>query len=579
MKYSILPKPKQTEEKEGKLFLRGRKIVVTKDIDERVKKAAEKAEGKLLSLGITDEKSFVTVDVKAELGDEAYELFVTSDGIKIYGGDAAGCYYGIKTFLQIVENEGAELPCLYIKDFPDMKYRGFYHDATRGRVPSVEGVKKLVDRLSDLKVNSLQLYVEHTFDFVEYRKEGRGEDQYLTPKDLFEIDEYCYENFIDFVPSLSTFGHLYELLTDERYRHLCELIDYKDQRHFWVERMGHHTIDPSNPESEKLIFSLIDQYLPNFRSKYFNICCDETFDLGHGRNAGKDKGKIYCEFVSKITKHITEAGKTVMMWGDIALAYPNALSMIPKETIILNWDYGPDPYLGKIKTVADAGLAQIVCPGSSTWSRLIENPSTSSLNIMKMAKSGYENGAFGILNTNWGDYGHPCASACALYGLATGAAYGWNIETEQDEEFANSVSKTVYGSDENVVSDIFALGKAHSTVNFGEFLEYLRTDDPDVIRASETTLVKSMYICDGVISKLQNITDQKDVFRYIITAAEGIKSFNRISMMIKTGVLMSEESVAEIEKWLSDYRVLWLTESKESELSVIEKFVRDLVSF
>ena len=51
MKYSILPKPKQTEEKEGKLFLRGRKISVTKDIDDRVKKAAEKGVGIELNYG------------------------------------------------------------------------------------------------------------------------------------------------------------------------------------------------------------------------------------------------------------------------------------------------------------------------------------------------------------------------------------------------------------------------------------------------------------------------------------------------------------------------------------------------
>ena len=52
--------------------------------------------------------------------------------------------------------------------------------------------------------------------------------------------------------------------------------------------MGHHTIDVSNEESIALVGSLIEQYVPLFRSEKFNICCDETFDLCGVINAVKD---------------------------------------------------------------------------------------------------------------------------------------------------------------------------------------------------------------------------------------------------------------------------------------------------
>ena len=61
--------------------------------------------------------------------------------------------------------------------------------------------------------------------------------------------------------------------------------------------MKHHTIDPLNSESFEVIKSLIDQYAPNFESEYFNICCDETFDLKKYQEQGKDVGKIYVDFV------------------------------------------------------------------------------------------------------------------------------------------------------------------------------------------------------------------------------------------------------------------------------------------
>ena len=67
--------------------------------------------------------------------------------------------------------------------------------------------------------------------------------------------------------------------------------------HFWKERMEHHTIDAANPESLQIVCSLIDQYLPLFRSEYFNICCDETWDLGKGRNDGKDPAELYINFI------------------------------------------------------------------------------------------------------------------------------------------------------------------------------------------------------------------------------------------------------------------------------------------
>ena len=205
MKYCILPKPKHIEEKDGKKRLLNKNISYIGDTDKRVTAFGGKIEDILFSLGCVGCGFDIEVGTKADIPNEGYELTVDAEGVKIFGGGAAGCYYGLCTLRELIENEGTELPYLYIKDSPDFAYRGFYHDATRGRVPSVAGIKKLVDRLSALKVNSLQLYVEHTYDFVELRREGRGEEDYLTAEDILEIDSYCSEHFIDFVPSLSTF--------------------------------------------------------------------------------------------------------------------------------------------------------------------------------------------------------------------------------------------------------------------------------------------------------------------------------------------------------------------------------------
>ena len=135
----------------------------------------------------------------------------------------------------------------------------------------------------------LQLYIEHTFEFKEYEF-CRDKFGYLTKDEIRELDKYCKSKFIELIPSISTFGHLYELLSCDKYKHLCELRDFTPKYHYWWERMMHHTINPELDESFELIKSLIDQYLEVSTSDKFNICCDETFDLGTGVNKGKDKG-------------------------------------------------------------------------------------------------------------------------------------------------------------------------------------------------------------------------------------------------------------------------------------------------
>ena len=53
---------------------------------------------------------------------------------------------------------------------------------------------------------------------------------------------------MELVPSLSTFGHLYEALRSKSFRELCEL-EIRDEEYSFVDRMAHHTLDVTNPKS------------------------------------------------------------------------------------------------------------------------------------------------------------------------------------------------------------------------------------------------------------------------------------------------------------------------------------------
>ena len=302
-KINLIPKPKKIAYGIGEVDASKVKwIYDDENIDERIKNATNR-------ICKSDENGIKAYIKSGKKDCEDYCIKVT-DCIEIISDGVRGIFYGLQTLCQMLKNGNGILKTCEVFDAPDLAVRGFYYDITRGRVPKVEHLKNVIDKLANFKINMLQLYVENAFEFKEYVGITRPENM-LTAKEIQEIDTYCRERFIEFVPSLSTFGHLYDLLQSDRYKNLCEYEDYKPTGLYWTEKMDHHTIDVSNPDSEKVIFSLIDQYAPLFKSNTFNICCDETFDLCKGKNKGLDEGEEYFRFVSKIIGHLRNKGKKV----------------------------------------------------------------------------------------------------------------------------------------------------------------------------------------------------------------------------------------------------------------------------
>lgn len=560
---NLLPKPQMLEIKDG--FLQS-KVVCVNNLcaDERIAKA----------LWVFEQcESGLPLTLKCSDGiGEGYTLDICGSGITITGNSSAGVFYGIQTLRQIFENHA--VPCMHIEDKPDMGMRGFYHDVTRGRVPTVAALKKLVDALTYYKMNSLQLYIEHTFPFSEfgdaYKKFGC-----LTPDEIKELDDYCYDNFIELVPSIATFGHLYELLQLDEYKDLRTIADYKQRFIFWIERMEHHTIDPLNPKSIDVVKSLIDQSLPLYRSDKFNICCDETFDLKTGKHKDGDVGRIYVDFVKQIIAHLKSKGKKVMMWGDIALQHPETIKELACDTDFLHWWYDPSPNEDDFKTLCDAGCNMIVCPGTNSWHRLIEGIDTGSKNICAMLDLGYKYGAKGMLNTNWGDYGHPCPLELSMHGLVLGAAKSWNKFTCKDDDFNRSINALLYKNDK-AVDYLTLLDTASNLISYRLLVwaysnclqyDYLEFDYP-----TKEDIHKATEICQSVIADLNNQQWEKDEYRSeLIICAQGIILMSQIFAKLAG---YTRDSVIDASLWLERYRASWLASNKESELCEIEKMFK-----
>lgn len=579
----IIPTPMHLEEREGSFTLPDSARFDYSGDDNRI----------ISALGSLFESSDGDTLISVSHGGsgEGYRLTVSKDGITIEADGAAGSFYAIQSLRQLIKENGRTLPCCYIEDAPDLSYRGFYHDVSRGRVPTLKKLKEIADTLAFYKINSLQLYIEDAFTFKELDGIASAENA-LTPEEIKELDSYCRDRFIDLVPSMSTFGHLFTLLQSKRYNHICELRDYEPMRNYWLERQWHHTLDVYNPETIEVIGSMLRQFIPLFSSKYFNICCDETMDLCNGTNLGRDKGEAYFYHVEKLIDIVKSYGKTVMMWGDECMARPDmAKERLPEDIIVLNWCYRREVAEWIPKMFWERGFSQISCTGTSCWENFIENIYISTGNITTYSAHAKKYGTMGILNTNWGDFGHVCPFSCNLYGLLFGAEKSWNVDSAIDKDFEAAASLLLYGITEfNMADTLRSLAKAGSSCNWSEFViwhsaTHLEEKDkplkygygPGGANTAED-VIRHIDICKNVRARLEALKKDSPIICDLILSCRAIELMNRLVLCINghEGYTDQKKLQSDFDAWLADYERAWLRDDKPSDLWRIKNFISNI---
>ncbi|SHO53541.1 beta-N-acetylhexosaminidase [Anaerocolumna xylanovorans] len=540
----------------------------------------------------------ILLEVADGLKEEEYVLEIKEEGILIKGGSHKGLLYGVQTLSQILYSEGAVLTCLTIKDYPDIKARGYYFDVTRGRIPTLASLKKLADKMSYYKLNQLQLYVEHSYLFTGLSEVWR-DDTPLTAEEIMEFDEYCSNLNIELIPSLASFGHLHKLLSTASYHELCELEGSYGARFSLQDRMQHHTLDATNDKSIALIRRLLEEFMVLFRTDKFNICADETFDLGNGksREAAKalGKDKVYINFLNKLCDIIIEHGRVPMFWGDIILQKTENVKELPKEAICLNWDYNTNVCEENIKKLQESGARQYLCPGVQGWMRFINRLDWAYENISKMCEYVHKYQAEGLLITDWGDYGHINHPEFSVPAMIYGAAFSWNQAIDEYEEINRQISLLEFGdasgnfaeiTAEMEKQDIFTWGyavewkeKMEREGNVKEKCEWIfELPAADIPKANDRLkeLVQEMYL---TVKNLD--TPKRKIAKAYLVAAKGIGLFNEIFAVIARDYYKKDmpgksqpwELAEKIECWFYDYKEIWRSYGKEAELYRISEVV------
>ncbi len=511
---------------------------------------------------------------------QSYRLIIRPDNISLTAMDPAGFFYGIITLIQIIQQNLEELPCLEIVDCPDYVTRGVMLDISRDRVPTMETLYYLVDRLADWKINQLQLYTEHTFAYSRHALVWENYSP-MTAEEILLLDQYCRERFIELVPNQNSFGHMHRWLKHSNYAHLAEIHGKFESP--WGPMEGPFSLSPILPESVEFLSGLYDELLPNFHSRLFNVGCDETVDLGKGKSKAacdeKGTGSVYLDFLLKIQNEVSKRNHVMQFWGDIILEHPGLISQLPDNAIALEWGYEEThPFDGHGRQFAESGIPFYVCPGTSAWNSIAGRTDNALNNLRLAAKCGLDNGALGYLITDWGDNGHWQQLPISFLGFLAGAGYSWAYQANKEGDIQRALNYfAFYDPTEAAGELVYVLGNLYKEIgitihNASTLFQAMQTS----LSAIKADLHLHEYRIDQVLATLQN---SKLIFsRGKFLTKDGDKIADELLFTIRLlehackrieytdGKGKREELFTDIEDLVVEFERLWLMRSRRGGL-------------
>ena len=300
-----------------------------------------------------------------------------------------------------------------ITDWPNFAIRAWQDDISRGPIVSMEYLKRLIPQMAECKLNAFSLYTEHTFK-TKCHPDIAPSDAF-TAEEIKELEEFCKPYHIQIIGNQQCFGHFEEILCNPFY---SDLADTK-----W-------NLNPAKEETYNFLEDHLKEVAKAYKSPYFNINCDETESLGQGYakayvdSIGSET--VYYQHINRVNRMLRPYRKRVMMWGDIADQHPEILEHLDKDIFLIAWSYvGIDDFNNFLKPYVNSGHKFFVAPGVSLSERVWPKHYEFEPNITNLCRDGYKNGALGVINTCWDDFGESLINS-ALYGLALGAEHSWN---------------------------------------------------------------------------------------------------------------------------------------------------------
>jgi hexosaminidase len=395
--------------------------------------------------------------VDSTIPRQGYELHIAPDGARLAAGDEAGLFYGQTTLAQLGKLHDGMLPVGTIRDHPDIPVRCVMLDISRDKIPTMDTLYEIVQRLASWKINQLQLYMEHTFAYTNHPLVHSGSSP-LTAPEIQALDDYCARHFVELAPNQNCLGHMERWLRHSRYAGLALAPDgFFDPYHL---RRAPMTLDPRKPGSFALIRELLSELLPLFTSRRVHIGLDEVWELP------PDRGAEYLEWIERLRSLPELDGREMLIWGDLVTADAELAGKLPAGVTVCEWGYeSSHPFAERTTLLADKHVPFWIAAGTSSWLTILGRAMNMRENCLRAAEAAIANGASGFMITDWGDQGHLQQLPISDPGLAYAAAVSWCLEANRNLDLAAALSMHCFEDRTGeLATALIALGDAHRAI-------------------------------------------------------------------------------------------------------------------
>ncbi|TAJ04420.1 hypothetical protein DMA11_23825 [Marinilabiliaceae bacterium JC017] len=557
----------------------------------------------LIKLSDLSQGSDTETTFRQQIDEEGYQIEITREKITLKANTSQGLFYGVQSLKQLLRAnpEDKKIEAMTITDWPAMKYRGWMDDISRGPIPTMDYLKKVIRTMAGYKQNYFNLYTEHVFKLNSHP--GIAPTDGFTAEEIKELEAYAKQYHIQLIGNQQCFGHMEEILKNPFYN------DINDNG--W-------NLNPGTEKTYDFLEDLFAEVAPAYNHSLFNINCDETFGLGSGRakayvdSLGMEE--VYARHINRVNGILKKYDKRLMMWGDIAVNHQEIIEKLPRDLIILSWGYhAGESFDEAIMPFTKTGYEFMIAPGVSCWSDIYPKLNTAVINISNYVRDGFHHNALGMMNTCWDDDGENLFNY-NWHGLLWGAEMSWHPTTETEKQKANSERNNrlshfnncfdlqFFGSSSQSVSDLlFTFDKIRALPVRGSMTDggfwspitdfYESNTNNEAFENNKQMLNMATQLEKDLTNIKKTTSDNQDVIDYAIFAAQRAafmakKNLTQIDLYkaYKTGdqsaATVAKQSLKTLINELSTLREtyihLWLEENRPYWLDMVLKKYDDL---
>lgn len=219
---------------------------------------------------------------------------------------------------------------------PLFKTRAFQLDL--GRQPEkLPTLKRMLSFASRFGYNQCHLYLENSLRLDSFGPAARG----LAKTKMAELIDFAADLDMEIVPSLNLLGHTEHFLAYDEFKDMDEVRD--GPRQPWQNM--HNCMCPSLDKTRQWAANVIAEVAELFPSPDLHVGLDETWTLGscrlcREREASIGLGGIYAEYASTLNDMVKAHNRRMWMWADMCLYYDNVLESLPRDIVLVDWNYG-----------------------------------------------------------------------------------------------------------------------------------------------------------------------------------------------------------------------------------------------